>query len=338
MTDPSVVEQSPERQMMDEKFLTFDYTKPYENENRKKMVEQKYWAQRMNKTTSEKQDHNRRKAAATYKTSVLDYLNQKPATPLSAGDILKLEELARSARSGAVKDKGTEWRPPSGLIGNAIAGTSQLNDIQARDEFILQNGGIPPPSRPPPIISHYNQQHNKDNMLTHNTYDTTTSNNTTANTTNNTNHLRMSARNNQPDNNYTEEYIQQQQSYESRRSSDSSYRLASSPDNSEYPLISSTAAISIENLQQLQPQQQQKNYQSNLTSDPSYLYAVSTISTASSQTLHDSNKSIHGARSTPVRVSSIPRFHGNPLPPPTSLPPPIPTSLPPLPPVPKDYL
>jgi serine/threonine kinase 32 len=307
MTDPSVVEQSPERQMMDEKFVTYDYTKPYENENRKKMIEQKYWAQRMNKTTSEKHDinsSNSRKAAATYKTSVLDYLNQKPATPLSAGDILKLEELARSARSGAVKDKGTEWRPPSGLIGNALAGTSQLNDIQARDEFILQNGGVPPPSRPPPIVSHYN----KDSIHT-----TTTTTNT---------------------NNQSNYNLQQQQSYQSK-SSDSSYRLASSPDNSEYPLISSTAAISIENLHQMQVPAPQPQPQ-----DVNYLYATSTISTASSQTLHDSNKSTATItnRPTPVRMSSIPRFHGTPLPPPTSLPPPIPTELPPLPPVPKDYI
>lgn len=144
--------QSPERQMMEEKFITFDYTKPDENVKRRTIIEQRHWAQKMNKT-DEKTSSN--KAGGTYKTSVLEYVNQKPATPLSAGDILKLEELARMARSG----KGNDWRPPSGLMGSSSgmnAGVSPSSDVfQMRDNYIVQHGGVPPPSRPPPPASPY---------------------------------------------------------------------------------------------------------------------------------------------------------------------------------------
>ncbi|EIE84096.1 hypothetical protein RO3G_08801 [Rhizopus delemar RA 99-880] len=110
--DQELLEQSPERQMMEDKFLAYDYSKPEENENRRRMAEQKHWAQKMNKTTG----HSNRKAGGTYKASVLDYLNQKPPPPLTASDILKLEELARSAKANTSKDKTNEWRPPSGLL------------------------------------------------------------------------------------------------------------------------------------------------------------------------------------------------------------------------------
>ncbi|KAI7847271.1 kinase-like domain-containing protein [Circinella umbellata] len=47
-------ETSPERQIMDEKFIVYDYTKPEENELRKRELEQQRWAQKMTKTN---QDH-----------------------------------------------------------------------------------------------------------------------------------------------------------------------------------------------------------------------------------------------------------------------------------------
>ncbi|KAI9031573.1 kinase-like domain-containing protein, partial [Phycomyces nitens] len=92
---------SPEEQVMEEKFLTYDYTRPMENERRKDDLERKRWAQKMSKTNGEKPGihTNTRKVAGTYKSSVLEYLNQKPVTPLTAADILKMEDLARSARS-----------------------------------------------------------------------------------------------------------------------------------------------------------------------------------------------------------------------------------------------
>ncbi|KAL7310039.1 hypothetical protein PS15m_010847 [Mucor circinelloides] len=384
-TDPNIPEQSPERQLMEEKFLTYDYTKPNENENRKKLIEQRHWAQKMNKTTGEKHPNQAygqtRKAGGTYKASVLDYLNQKPATPLSAGDILKLEELARTARSGTVKDKGTEWRPPSGLMGNSPSDGSPLDAVQARDDYILQNGGVPPPSRPPPLLSQYNDLTQRNNSTT--TNNTTHTALTTPTTTNTSNHISHKA---------SQEYSD----YQTRRSSDDSYRLASSPDNSEYPLIASAAALGVEyqhhhhhhnntshhhypqsvttlssNQQPQQPQQHSHHHQNINTSNNNNPYPASIVSTASSNTLNDASRSMityktnsstnttvsaaaaaaaaagGGAgpttmaaapRPPPARISSIPRIHGNPLPPPTSLPPPIPSELPPLPPIPKNYI
>ncbi|KAI8638234.1 kinase-like domain-containing protein [Parasitella parasitica] len=138
-TNPNILEQSPERQRMEEKFLTYDYTKPDENKNRKKLIEQRHWAQKMNKLTGEKDKlHSNqaygqtRKTGSTYKASVLDYLNQKPATSLSAEDVLKLKELAIAARSGGAKEKGNEWRPPPGLADNNSPDESPLNPVQPR--------------------------------------------------------------------------------------------------------------------------------------------------------------------------------------------------------------
>ncbi|CAO3658150.1 unnamed protein product [Rhizopus microsporus] len=156
--DPELVEQNPERQLMEDKFLTYDYSKPEENENRKKLAEQRHWAQKMNKTTG----HPTRKAGGTYKASVLDYLNQKPPTPLTAADILKLEELARSAKAGLGRDKSNEWRPPSGLLGHgAIADGFPTDAVKARDNYILEHGGNPPPSRPPPLTQHHTSHNSR---------------------------------------------------------------------------------------------------------------------------------------------------------------------------------
>ncbi|KAI8372757.1 kinase-like domain-containing protein [Radiomyces spectabilis] len=156
-TEYHIPETSPERQMMEDKFLTFDYTKPEENERRKQEVEQRRWAQKMAKTDSEKQITNgyatTRKAAGTYNTSVLDVINQKPPTPLSAADILKLEELARAARANGGHMKKTGWRPPSGILSQDQDLYQPRTAVQARDEYILKAGGVPPPTRPPPPIA-----------------------------------------------------------------------------------------------------------------------------------------------------------------------------------------
>lgn len=360
-TDPNIPEQSPERQLMEEKFLTYDYTKPDENENRKKLIEQRHWAQRMNKNTGEKQGLHpnqaygpTRKAGGTYKASVLDYLNQKPATPLSAGDILKLEELARTARSGGTKDKGNEWRPPSGLMGNSPPDGSPLDAVQARDDYILQNGGVPPPSRPPPLLSQYN---NNDLNLRNN-----------STTTNNTTHTTLTT----PTSTHTSNHIshkgsQEYPDYPTRRSSEDSYRLASSPDNSEYPLIASAAALGVEyqhyppsvativSSSNPPPQQHSHHHQitnTNTTSNHhNNPYPPSIVSTASSNTLNEASRSVNtykanassntaaaAPRPPPARISSIPRIHGNPLPPPTSSLPPLPGFPESLPPIPKNYM
>ncbi|KAI9340978.1 kinase-like domain-containing protein [Pilaira anomala] len=352
-TDIHIPEQSPERQLMEDKFLVYDYTKPDENESRRKLIEQRYWAQRMNKTTGEKhglQANNApygstRNAGATYKSSVLDYLNQKPSTPLSAGDILKLEELARTARN--TNGKGNDWRPPSGLMGNSTPDGAPLDAVQARDEYILRNGGVPPPSRPPPLHQTYN----------HSNYPNTT---TTTTTEPHHQHHQHHQHHHKPSQEYSPT------SYQTRRSSDDSYRIASSPDNSEYPLMGSVAALSEDyNIQQINNHLDDRNHTSkplnknnnnNHNNNISKMYSVSTISTNSSNTLHDNTSRSNTtsnttttttttstlnnvtSRPSPARVSSIPRIHSNPLPPPSCLPPPIPSELPPLPPLPRNYI
>jgi hypothetical protein len=334
-TDPNIPEQSPERQLMEDKFLTYDHTKPDENENRKKLIEQRVWAQRMNKTTGENQNlhpnaafGSTRKAGGTYKASVLDYLNQKPATPLSAGDILKLEELARTARSNAGKDKGNDWRPPTGLMGNSPPDGNPMDAVQERDDYILQNGGVPPPSRPPPLISQYSNTHDFNNDNQQYQQQQQRLNNTNTNTTNNNNN-----------------HHRHKSSQDYPSSSDESYRLASSPDNSEYPLIASAAALGVEyNLKHQASSLPPPQHSLPPLPQPHYphTYPTSITSSTSSQTLQEfSSKSMVTLNNAsnrpppPTRVSSIPRLHhGNPLPPPTSVPPPIPSELPPLPPLP----
>lgn len=202
--DQELLEQSPERQMMEDKFLAYDYSKPEENENRRRMAEQKHWAQKMNKTTG----HSNRKAGGTYKVSVLDYLNQKPPPPLTASDILKLEELARSAKANTSKDKTNEWRPPSGLLNyNDMDGFS-IEAVKARNDYILQQGGNPPPTRPPPF--NYKKENDKDR------YDS---------------------------NNVSKHADSSYQEARTRSSDDSSCPLVTSPNDSERYLIESAASI-----------------------------------------------------------------------------------------------
>jgi hypothetical protein len=357
-TDPNAPEQTPEQQMMEDKFLTYDHTKPDENENRKKLIEERVWAQRMNKTTGEKQGlhpnaayGSTRKAGGTYKASVLDYLNQKPATPLSAGDILKLEELARTARSGSGKDKGNDWRPPTGLMGNSPPDGNPMDAVQERDDYILQNGGVPPPSRPPPLISQYSNPHdfNNDNYQYQQQHQQRLNHNININNNNNTSTTTINSTTNN-NNTTTNSQHHRHKSSQDYPSSDDSYRLASSPDNSEYPLMASAAALGVEyNL---------KQQASSLPSHPPppqphyyHTYPTSITSSASSQTLQDfssksmvtlnvsnNNNNNNNTRPPPTRLSSVPRIHhGNPLPPPTSVPPPIPSELPPLPALPKPF-
>ncbi|ORX61509.1 kinase-like protein [Hesseltinella vesiculosa] len=127
---------SPERQLMEERFLTFDYTKPEENERRKAEMEQARWTRKMAKTGGRggRTNHtparstSRRVNNGTYHRSATEVISQKPATPLSASDILKLEELERMKRANQLHTndssqnvttpakRGQEWRPPSGIL------------------------------------------------------------------------------------------------------------------------------------------------------------------------------------------------------------------------------
>lgn len=120
---------------------------------RRKEYEQRRWAQRMAKMNrGEKQGMHSlspsigyNKAASTHRTSVVDYWNQKPA-----GDVVKMEELSRMARPGVGKDRGTDWRPPSGILPDHTPETN-LGAVQERDHYIAQAGGALQP--PPPLSS-----------------------------------------------------------------------------------------------------------------------------------------------------------------------------------------
>ncbi|KAI9286196.1 hypothetical protein BC943DRAFT_359373 [Umbelopsis sp. AD052] len=115
-------DQSPEMQIMDDKFLTYDYTKPHENAMRQQEFEQRRWAHKSgtDNRVTRISDETRYSQPTTrsYKSNVLDQINSKPATPISAGDILKMDELARMARmsSGHGQSTESEWRPPSGIL------------------------------------------------------------------------------------------------------------------------------------------------------------------------------------------------------------------------------
>ncbi|KAG0168545.1 hypothetical protein DFQ28_004787 [Apophysomyces sp. BC1034] len=301
-------ETSPERQMMEDKFLAFDYTKPDENEKRKAELEQRRWAQKMSKTNGEKHGvyatgyASTRKAAGTYKASVLDYINQKPTTPLSAGDILKLEELARMARAGVGKEKATDWRPPSGILSHSPPdGSHPIDAVQARDDYIIQAGGVPPPARPPPPL---------------------------------TSSLDGLSRHDGPfSSNKIHDPVTRSQVRYRRRSSDASYQMASSPENSDRPLMATASSSCASNIAE---------HKAGVETDgpPDWMYDPRTLPPIPSST--DGNRPVFSApknsasttpvRPLPTRHSSIARNHSTPLPPPISLPPP--TSLPP--PIPSD--
>ncbi|KAG2179966.1 hypothetical protein INT43_003753 [Umbelopsis isabellina] len=159
-------DQPPEMHIMDTKFLIYDFTKPHENTMRRQEFEQQRWA---HKAPQVKTDMPSRpvmdasvyhKPSGSTKSSVLDQLNSKPAPPITAGDILKMDELARMARVSGSHSTDAEFRPPSGILSPSHLDSKLYQrpvpnpsystpSIQKRDHYIQQEGGIPPSSRPP---------------------------------------------------------------------------------------------------------------------------------------------------------------------------------------------
>lgn len=159
-------DQPPEMHIMDTKFLVYDFTKPHENTMRRQEFEQQRWA---HKAPQGKTDMPSRpvmdasvyhKPSGSNKSSVLDQLNSKPAPPITAGDILKMDELARMARVSGSHSPDAEFRPPSGILSPSHLDSKLYQrpvpnlsystpSIQKRDNYIQQEGGIPPSSRPP---------------------------------------------------------------------------------------------------------------------------------------------------------------------------------------------
>ncbi|KAI8067991.1 kinase-like domain-containing protein [Gongronella butleri] len=157
---------SPERQMMDDRFLTFDYTKPEENERRRAEMEQQRWARKMAKTGGgggntrkpgftqpPARTSSRRIGTGTYNKSVTDYINQKPATPLSASDILKLEELERSKRANQLQP------PASALREGGVSAVAAANQANKRAQDWRPPSGILPASPPDKAPSPLHQQY-----------------------------------------------------------------------------------------------------------------------------------------------------------------------------------
>ncbi|CDS11161.1 hypothetical protein LRAMOSA03424 [Lichtheimia ramosa] len=304
------VDQSPERQMMEDKFLVFDYTKPEENAMRRRELEQRRWAQKMTKThpgekpgrysngstgtnttagagtgaavgvamggesVYQQQVQSHTKAAGTYHASVLDYVSQKPATPLSTNDLVKMEELAKMARAGVGKEHNTDWRPPSGLL--------------------------------PPLDYQEQQQQQQQKQHPH----------------------RIQQQQQQQQQSYQMENMMP---YDRRRSSsDESYPVSTSPENSERPLMG-TASSSLVSLDQQQQHQQRSPPPPPPATDyihrsvplpplppppPSHPVPRHPISMR-----HNNNNNSNHPIDLPPPA----------LPPPTSLPPPVPSALPPLP-------
>jgi hypothetical protein len=151
-------------QIMDDKFLTYDYTKPHENAMRQQEFEQRRWAHKSgtDSRATHISDETRYSQPTTrsYKSNVLDQINSKPATPISAGDILKMDELARMARmsSGHGQSTESEWRPPSGILSpSSIESKSYIRPsattahssptIQRWDNYNPPDAGRSSPSR-----------------------------------------------------------------------------------------------------------------------------------------------------------------------------------------------
>lgn len=306
------VDQSPERQMMEDKFLVFDYTKPEENAMRRRELEQRRWAQKMTKThpgekpgrysngstgtnttagagtgaavgvamggesVYQQQVQSHTKAAGTYHASVLDYVSQKPATPLSTNDLVKMEELAKMARAGVGKEHNTDWRPPSGLLPPL--------DYQEQQQQQQQK-------QHPHRIQQQQQSYQMENMMPYN---------------------------------------------RRRSSSDESYPVSTSPENSERPLMG-TASSPLVSLDQQQQHQQR-------SPPPPPPPATDYIHRSVPLPPPPSNVPPPPPPSHPVPRHPISMRHNNnnnsnhpidlpppALPPPTSLPPPVSSALPPLP-------
>ncbi|CAO3599619.1 unnamed protein product [Absidia cylindrospora] len=300
---------------MEDKFLTFDYTKPEENERRKAEMEQHRWAQKMTKTNGADKPgmppatrgNSRTVVAGTYNTSVVDYINQQPATPLSASDILKLEELERIKRTqqsahhisaqqnqlqqqhrhhhhqrhGVARDKSRtqDWRPPSGIMvsNTSLIDPDPLNAIQARDDYILQAGGVPPPVNPPPP-----------------SMATPSSDRTIGNNNNSVDHRHLGKE---------QRHEKQQQHHRRRSSSESSYQIAPSPENLHRPLMATSTSSIVTNLTTNTNNQQQRSRTDPPVPPQKWMFDANTL--------------------PPIPPSTA----SSPLPPPSMPPPPIPLGL-----------
>ncbi|RUS13235.1 hypothetical protein BC937DRAFT_95636, partial [Endogone sp. FLAS-F59071] len=147
----STPELSREMQVMEEKFIVYDYTKPTENKERKEEGERRRLKQKLaseNFSSSPDTHGLTSQQKYQYGGSVIDKIHNKPATAISAADILKMEELSRMARAGVHAESGAEWRPPSGLMHTPAAPTMPTT-LKQRDSLILSAGGVPPPALPP---------------------------------------------------------------------------------------------------------------------------------------------------------------------------------------------
>ncbi|KAI9246949.1 kinase-like domain-containing protein [Phascolomyces articulosus] len=358
-----IPETSPERQTMDEKFLVYDYTKPEENEWRKREMEQRRWAQKMTKTNQEHyhtrtgrisggaekpqyytQAHPQQQAqtqspqqlvsqmrhpqqqqqqqqqqlqqppprgssakvGSTYKTSVTDYVNQKPATPLSEGDLLKMEELARMARAGVGKDRGTDWRPPSGILPPSTSYTDPATST-LYEEYISRTGDE---SEQNTLPHHHNRRRSSDES-----YPTSASPETSERP------LVRTASSSFASLEQTHQYQQQQQRYYGRQQPQPQSALPPLPPDPPFAQMAPTPPLSQSgeddtaayyNRSYSLPQQSSNKPSTRPMSPNSSSKAISSVSSLS-------------LRQYPPTVDQIPP----PLAPPTSLPPPVPSALPP---------
>ncbi|KAI8099861.1 kinase-like domain-containing protein [Halteromyces radiatus] len=328
-------ETSPERQMMEDKFVTFDYTKPEENERRRTEMEQQRWAQKMAKTNGiEKpgispptRGSSRKVITGTYNTSVADYIQQQPGTPLSASDILKLEELERMKRTQQSalhlsaqqtqhhqrqgtreKSRTNEWHPPSGIMvsNTSLLDPDPLNAVQARDNYILQAGGVPPPINPPPPVMMSSSSSDRINNKNVNVYQQQ--------------HQQQQQHHNhqqyqQHQKQQQHHQLQQLQQLRRRSSSDSSY-LPASPENLHRPLMAASTSSIVTSLttNTTNQSQQQRNRNESPVPPQKWMFDSNTL------------PPIPPSATTPS--SSV---MTTPLPPPNIPPPPIPSDISPLP-------
>lgn len=369
-------DQSPEMQIMDDKFLTYDYTKPHENAMRRQEFEQRRWA---HKTPNTANDHRNTapmpdgsrysKPTGSYKSNVLDQLNSKPATPISAGDILKMDELARMARVSGSHGQTTEtdWRPPSGILSppsidskNYARPTPTSSHssptIQRRDILIQQEGGMPPSSRHPKVgPRHYSDPTYDDDLDPFIDHPASPG-------------KAPSYASEQRMMNDQRQYERPDQSYNRRRLSEDSGQYPPSPNHSETGLLKShgypmdtSLGYGVKNAFPMPPPQQppppipvsQPAYRPHRISTRPSREKLPMVSTSLPQAGHNSQSSpatpnpavpprllpptapipplpAAASKARPV-YNPVNRSNMGPAPPPQSAPPPIPVHLPPLP-------
>ncbi|KAI9470559.1 MAG: kinase-like domain-containing protein [Benjaminiella poitrasii] len=325
-TGSNVPDQSPERQRMEDKFLTFDFSKPQVNVYHNITAEQNYSRQRPRMTTEEKQNlhsswqaygHSGRNTGS----NDIDKLAPNISTSSAKNDNLKMEELGRP------KDNYSEWMHPSTLKNHNSSPVGSPS-IEQDHYYAFKNDRVSSSQSPTIVQNNYNSQEckqasqliNNSSMATENT------------------HHNFNSNDNKP---IRHDHHKYSQNNSTQSSSDDSCRLeTSSPDNSEYPLMNSVAVLNVE----------YNSIRTHSAFNNRNPYPASAISTASSHTLNYPSRSFATSNSStssftpsvsrhiPARMSSIPRLHTNPLPPPTGLPPPIPTDLPPLPPLPRNFV